>query len=88
MTAFEIDRPSSEMAAPHPASAKIAAASMPFYRKLYVQVLAAVAIGAVLGYVVPDFSVNLKPFGDAFVKAIKVVVKTHGHAALNRVAAE
>jgi aerobic C4-dicarboxylate transport protein len=74
MTAFEIDRPSSEMAAPHPASAKIAAASMPFYRKLYVQVLAAVALGAMLGYVVPDFSVNLKPFGDAFVKAIKVVV--------------
>src|SRR3984957_4981233 len=74
MTAFEIDRPSSEMATPHPASAKIAAASIAFHRKLYVQVLAAVAIGAVLGYVVPDFSVNLKPFGDAFVKAIKVVV--------------
>ena len=38
------------------------------------QVLIAVVLGAILGYVLPDFSVNLKPFGDAFVKAIKVVV--------------
>jgi Na+/H+-dicarboxylate symporter len=74
MTAFEIDRPSSEMAAPRPASAKIVSSSVPFYRRLYVQVLAAVALGAALGYAVPDFAVYLKPFGDAFVKAIKVVV--------------
>jgi aerobic C4-dicarboxylate transport protein len=74
MTAFEIDRPSSEMAAPHPAGAKLASSSVPFYRKLYVQVLAAVVLGAALGYAAPDFSVKLKPFGDAFVKAIKVVV--------------
>jgi Na+/H+-dicarboxylate symporter len=74
MTAFEIDRPSSEVAARHPARSKIAAASVPFYRKLYVQVLGAVALGAALGYAVPDVSINLKPFGDAFVKAIKVVV--------------
>jgi aerobic C4-dicarboxylate transport protein len=73
MTAFEIDRPSSEMTAPR-ASAEAASARLPFYRKLYVQVLIAVALGAVLGYVAPNFSVNLKPFGDAFVKAIKVVV--------------
>ena len=87
MTAFEIDRPSSGMATPR-ADVKAAAANVPFYRKLYVQVLIAVALGAALGYVAPNFSVNLKPFGDAFIKAIKVVVKTHGHAALNRVAAE
>src|SRR5579859_2340738 len=73
MTAFEIDRPSSGMAAPR-ADAKTAVANVPFYRKLYVQVLIAVALGAALGYVAPNFSVNLKPFGDAFVKAIKVVV--------------
>jgi aerobic C4-dicarboxylate transport protein len=74
MTAFEIDRPSSEMAAPHSTGAKIASSRVPFYRKLYVQVLVAVLLGAALGYAVPDFSVHLKPFGDAFVKAIKVVV--------------
>ena len=74
MTAFEIDRPSSEMAAPGVVSAKIPSSSVPFYRKLYVQVLAAVVLGAALGYAFPGFSVHLKPFGDAFVKAIKVVV--------------
>ena len=73
MTAFEIDRPPSGMATSH-ADAKAAAANVPFYRKLYVQVLIAVALGAALGCVAPNFSVNLKPFGDAFVKAIKVVV--------------
>jgi aerobic C4-dicarboxylate transport protein len=74
MTAFEIDRPSSGTSAPQPASAKIPSSSVPLYRKLYVQVLVAVVLGTVLGYVAPNFSVNLKPFGDAFVKAIKVVV--------------
>jgi len=73
MTAFEIDRLSSEVA-PGLVSAKIPSSSVPFYRKLYVQVLAAVILGAALGYAFPDFSVHLKPFGDAFVRAIKVVV--------------
>jgi len=74
MTAFEIDNPSSEMAASHSITGKIPSSRVPLYRKLYVQVLAAVFLGAVLGYAFPDFSVHLKPFGDAFVKAIKVVV--------------
>jgi aerobic C4-dicarboxylate transport protein len=74
MTAFEIDRPSSEATTSRLASVKIPSSSVPFYRKLYVQVLIAVLLGAALGYVLPDFSVGLKPFGDAFVKAIKVVV--------------
>jgi Na+/H+-dicarboxylate symporter len=73
MTAFEIDRLSSEVA-PGLVSAKIPSSSVPFYRKLYVQVLAAVILGAALGHAFPDFSVHLKPFGDAFVRAIKVVV--------------
>jgi aerobic C4-dicarboxylate transport protein len=74
MTAFEIDRRSSEMAASDLAGAKPPSSSVPFYRRLYVQVLVAVVLGAVLGYVAPSFSVKLKPFGDAFVKAIKIVV--------------
>jgi len=74
MTAFEIDRRSAATGAPHLVDAKISSPRVPFYRKLYVQVLIAVVLGAALGYVAPNFSVNLKPFGDAFVKAIKVVV--------------
>jgi aerobic C4-dicarboxylate transport protein len=74
MTAFEIDRPSSATATSHPDGAKSPSSSLPFYRKLYVQVIIAVVLGTALGYLAPAFSVNLKPFGDAFVKAIKVVV--------------
>src|ERR1700731_5386327 len=74
MTPFEVDPQSPEMAAPGVASAKIPFTSLPFHRRLYVQVLVAVALGAALGYAFPDFSVYLKPFGDAFIKAIKVVV--------------
>jgi aerobic C4-dicarboxylate transport protein len=72
MTAFEIDHPSSGATAQH--ASVNASASVPLYRKLYIQVLAAVVLGAALGYVAPNFSVNLKPLADAFVKAIKVVV--------------
>jgi aerobic C4-dicarboxylate transport protein len=74
MTAFEIGRSSSGTPAAHLAGVKSSSPGVPFYRKLYVQVLAAVVVGALLGYVAPNFSVGLKPFGDAFVKAIKVVV--------------
>jgi aerobic C4-dicarboxylate transport protein len=43
-------------------------------RKLYVQVLLAVVAGALTGYFYPHLAVQLKPFGDGFVKAIRVVV--------------
>jgi Na+/H+-dicarboxylate symporter len=42
--------------------------------KLYVQVLLAVVAGALTGYFYPHFAVDLKPFGDGFIKAIRVVV--------------
>jgi aerobic C4-dicarboxylate transport protein len=74
MSALEVDHQSPETTVRVPANTNIPSVNLPFYRKLYVQVLGAVVLGAVLGYVVPDFSVNLKPFGDVFVKAIKVVV--------------
>jgi Na+/H+-dicarboxylate symporter len=46
----------------------------PLYRKLYVQVLAAVVIGAVLGAVDPALGVKLQPLASAFIKAIRAVV--------------
>src|SRR5215467_10292831 len=42
--------------------------------RLYIQVLIGVAIGIVLGYAAPQLAVSLKPFGDAFIKAIKLMV--------------
>ncbi len=73
MSALEINQ-SSEIAVTKSPAAKTPAERTPVYRKLYVQVLVAVALGAILGYAVPDLSLHLKPYGDAFVRAIKVVV--------------
>jgi len=43
-------------------------------RNLYVQVLIAVAIGIALGYFSPHLAVAMKPFGDAFIKLIKMTI--------------
>ena len=45
-----------------------------FCSKLYVQVLTAVGVGVLLGAWWPALGVDLKPWGDVFIKAIKVVV--------------
>jgi aerobic C4-dicarboxylate transport protein len=42
--------------------------------RLYVQVLIGVAIGIALGYAAPQIAISFKPFGDAFIKAIKLMV--------------
>ena len=46
----------------------------PFYRILYVQVLLAIATGVLLGVFYPELGVMMKPFGDAFIKLIKMVI--------------
>ncbi|MGG7539791.1 dicarboxylate/amino acid:cation symporter [Rhizobium sp. Nf11,1] len=46
----------------------------PFYRHLYVQVLAAVAAGILLGHFYPDIGTELKPLGDAFIKLVKMII--------------
>ena len=48
----------------------------PFYKILYVQVLTAIAVGAVVGWLFPDFARNdwIKAMGDGFVKLIKMVI--------------
>jgi aerobic C4-dicarboxylate transport protein len=48
--------------------------TLSFCKKLYVQVLIAVILGAALGYFEPSIGVEFKPLGDAFIRAIKVVV--------------
>jgi aerobic C4-dicarboxylate transport protein len=44
------------------------------FRHLYFQVLAAIIIGALLGYLFPHLGEKLKPLGDAFIKLIRMVV--------------
>ena len=74
MSALDMNNPTSEIAMTRTRTTKAAGEKTPLYRKLYVQVLVAVALGAMLGHLYPDLSVYLKPYGDAFIKAIKVVV--------------
>ena len=46
----------------------------PIYKILYFQVLVAVVLGVLLGNFYPDLGVNMKPFGDAFIKGIKMMI--------------
>ncbi|MGZ4831406.1 MAG: dicarboxylate/amino acid:cation symporter [Terriglobales bacterium] len=44
------------------------------YRHLYFQVLAAIAIGILLGYFYPEKGAEMKPLGDGFIKLIKMII--------------
>src|SRR3979411_2913336 len=46
----------------------------PLYTSLFVQVLAALLLGIVLGMAAPDFAIGLKIFSDAFLKLISMIV--------------
>ncbi|MFZ4381989.1 MAG: dicarboxylate/amino acid:cation symporter [Sandarakinorhabdus sp.] len=46
----------------------------PVWRQLYVQVLAAIVTGGLIGHFAPDWGVALKPLGDGFIKLVKLVV--------------
>jgi aerobic C4-dicarboxylate transport protein len=47
---------------------------VPFYRHLYFQVLAAIVAGILLGHFDPSVGAAMKPFGDAFIKLVKMVI--------------
>ncbi|SAK60385.1 C4-dicarboxylate transporter DctA [Caballeronia temeraria] len=46
----------------------------PFYTILYVQVLAAIAAGVLLGHFAPQTAVALKPLGDLFIKLVRMII--------------
>src|SRR6516165_709678 len=58
MTTLSIDRPRSKA----------------WWKELWVQVLFAMAAGFVLGMVNPDFAAKMQPLGDAFIKAIRMLI--------------
>src|SRR3954453_4213246 len=43
-------------------------------QSLYLQVLIAVACGATVGYLFPAFGASLQPMGEAFIKAVKMLI--------------
>ncbi|EYF04977.1 dicarboxylate/amino acid:cation symporter [Chondromyces apiculatus] len=57
-----------------PAAAKPAAPKPRWYGNLYLQVLTAIAFGALVGYFFPDTGAKLKPLGDGFIKLVKMVI--------------
>jgi aerobic C4-dicarboxylate transport protein len=53
-----------------------AAAPKPWYKVLYVQVLIAIVLGGLVGWLFPDFAKNdwIKAMGDGFVKLIRMMI--------------
>ncbi|HEY8683479.1 MAG TPA: dicarboxylate/amino acid:cation symporter [Rhodanobacter sp.] len=47
---------------------------LPIYRQLYVQVLVAIVLGAIVGHVWPQTGEQLKPLGDTFIKLVKMII--------------
>src|SRR5438046_4197745 len=45
-----------------------------WWKELWVQVLIAMAIGIALGIVHPDLAARMQPLGDAFIKAIRMLI--------------
>jgi len=46
----------------------------PLYRSLYFQVVVAIVIGVLLGYLRPEWGTEMRPLGDGFVKLIKMMI--------------
>lgn len=57
-----------------PVNAGPASSKPPFYRELWVQVLVAIALAIVLGYVDPARAIAMKPLGDAFIRVISMII--------------
>src|SRR3954471_20798170 len=51
-------------------------ARKPWYRVLYIQVLIAIVLGVIVGWLFPDFAKNdwIKALGDGFIKLIKMLI--------------
>ena len=59
----------------HPESSSAAPNGPPRKRNtLYLQVLAGIIIGGLIGYVKPAWGIELKPLGDAFVSLVKMLI--------------
>ena len=46
----------------------------PIYKVLYFQVICAIIFGVLLGFFFPDIGAQMKPFGDGFIRLIKMII--------------
>ena len=58
----------------HPHSPAVPPKALPWYRHLYVQVVAAIIAGVLLGHFAPQAGEAMKPLGDAFIKLVKMII--------------
>lgn len=58
----------------HSTAARKENKAQPWYLQLWFQVLVAMAIGIALGHLYPDLGARMQPLGDAFIKAIRVLI--------------
>ena len=68
-------------------------AAKPWYAQLWIQVLIGMGLGILLGWVSPERGAEMQPFGDAFIKAIRMLIApiifctvVHGIAQMHDVA--
>jgi aerobic C4-dicarboxylate transport protein len=47
---------------------------MRIFKSLYVQVITAILVGILIGYLYPTFAVKMKPLGDGFIKLVKMMI--------------
>jgi aerobic C4-dicarboxylate transport protein len=57
-----------------PSSPARTTAHQPLYSRLYFQVVTGIALGIALGHLYPEVGTAMKPFGDGFIKLIKMVI--------------
>ena len=53
---------------------RVAEPKKPFYKNLWIQVLAAIALALLLGHFYPAKAIAMKPLGDAFIRLIAMVI--------------
>ncbi len=53
---------------------RVAAPKKPFYKNLWIQVLAAIVLALLLGHFYPAKAIAMKPLGDAFIRLIAMVI--------------
>ena len=54
--------------------AKETTTAAPWWRHIYIQVLAAIVLGVLVGHLWPAFGAGLKPLGDGFVKLVRMII--------------
>jgi aerobic C4-dicarboxylate transport protein len=57
-----------------PADVRPARRERPWYTQLWAQVVIAMISGVMLGHFAPDLGAEMQPLGDAFIKAIRVII--------------